>query len=115
MEQNDKITIDGRKLMSGNKIILEAQANIQEYLILDNVIIILVKGDKLIDDRNIFGYDFNGTVKWQVPKPDLLHKRNYYTSIYLSHNNMLQAYSQSGVEITINKENGTILGKELIK
>ena len=65
--------------------------------------------------RNIYCYNFNGQLKWQVENPDKIYPTNYYTSIYFSDDNKLQAYSKNGVEYTLNEEDGIILKKELIK
>ena len=115
MLDKSQYKVNGDKLLFANQTLLKAKGSIENFFILDDVIVILVDGSSLDSDRNIFGFDISGNVKWQIPEPDHLHERNYYTFMYVSESNELQAYSQSGVEVTINKENGNILKKELIK
>jgi hypothetical protein len=98
-----------------NQPLFKAKGLIKSFLIVNSGVAVLVKGDEVIGDRNIYFYKFNGQLKWQVEHPDKLHESNYYTAIYLSEDNKLQAYSMNGVEYTLNEEDGRILKKELIK
>ena len=103
-------------LLCDNKQFLVAEADIKNFLIIgeDELIILLVDFDHLQSDRNIFCYGFDRNMKWKIPQPDKLHSANYYTSIYLS-DDALHAYNINGVEVIINKINGEILDKQLIK
>lgn len=112
-EKNYKIQDD--KLLQNEEILLTAPASIKEFLFKGQNIIVLVTSTQIIGDRNIYCYGFNGNLKWQIENPDNIHSTNYYTSIYLSKNNELQAYNKNGVEYTLNEGNGNILKKELIK
>ena len=112
-EKNCEIKDD--KLLQNEKIIFIAPASIEDFVIKGENIIVLVISNLITGDSNVYCYDFNGELKWQIPPADKLHFTNYYTSIYLSNDNELQAYSKNGVEYTLNERNGSILKKELIK
>jgi hypothetical protein len=114
MQENYYITQDD-KLLYNQDVIFAAPASITEFLIIGENIIVLVTGNQITGDRNIYCYEINGNLKWQVENPDNIHSTNYYTSIYLSNDNELQAYSKNGIEYTLNADNGTFLKKELIK
>jgi hypothetical protein len=103
------------KLLENEEVLFTAPASINEVLIKGRNIIVLVTSTQITGDRNVYCYEFNGNLKWQIENPDNIHSTNYYTSIYLSSNNELQAYSKNGVEYTLNECKGTILKKELIK
>lgn len=109
------LKIQDEKLLQGRHVLITAQGRILDYLILGNVIVILTTADNCDTDQNVFGYDLKGNLKWQIPEPDRLHERNFYTAIYLSSNNDLLAFSQNGVEVTIDYQNGSIIKKELVK
>jgi len=114
MEAKNYIIKDDR-LLQNEEVLFTAPASIQEVLIIGKYIIVLVTSTQMTGDRNVYCYEFNGNLKWQIENPDKIHSTNYYTSIYLSINNELQAYSKNGVEYTLSVDNGTILKKELIK
>jgi hypothetical protein len=76
--------------------------------------VVLVEADSRTGDRNVFCFDYNGKMKWQICDPPNLHSSNYFTSIYLRGGELF-AYSKNGVEIRLDKENGTELEKHLIK
>jgi hypothetical protein len=113
--QEKKYIIKDDKLLQNQEVLFTAPALINEFLIKGRNIIVLVSRTQITGDRNVYCYEFNGNLKWQIENPDNIHSTNYYTSIYLSSNNELQAYSKNGVEYTLNEYNGTILKKELIK
>ena len=115
MSINGNNYVEGNKYFDKDKVLFTTKAKIQSHLVLTNSIIVLVNADELSSDRNIFGYDAGGFLKWQIPAPDVLHSQYYYTSIYLSPSKELQAYSKNGVEVTIDVETGEIIHKELIK
>ena len=104
------------KLLYNGKQVVTTKSVIEFFLVVSEyeLIIVLVNAAKLKSDRNIFCYGFDEELKWQIPEPDKLHNDNYYTSIYLSDGN-LSAYNINGVEVTIDKHNGRILNKQLIK
>jgi hypothetical protein len=114
MEDNG-YSCNGRNIICNGKILLTAEADIKLFLLLGNIIVVLVSGQMLSHDRNIFGYDLSGKFKWQIPNPPKIVSRNYYSSIYLSDDKKLMGYSINGVEVAINEENGVIIKKELIK
>ncbi|WP_264559117.1 hypothetical protein [Flavobacterium sp. N2270] len=109
------INIKGNKLFHNNELLITVQSSIKDFLILNNVIVLILNYDDFDSDRNIFGYNLNGEFKWQISEISKLHKRNYYTSIYLSEKQDLLAYNKNGVEITINEKNGCIIMSELIR
>lgn len=90
------------------------ESTIEDILILKTSLIILLKYNSILGERNIFSYGFDQSLKWQIPQPVQIHSLNYYSSIYLT-DNELYAYSISGVEYHLNIETGEILDSELIK
>lgn len=114
MEENSYI-VQGDKLLYVNKVLFKAKGLIEKYLVMPNGIVILTDNSNSKEMQNVYYYDFNGELKWQIPSADELHFNNCYTSIYLSRDNELQAYSKNGVEYTLNEKDGSIIKKELIK
>ena len=112
---NNSFIIQGNKLFHNEKALIVCNAIIQDFIVIDDSIVILVDPNGSQDDQNIYCYQISGKLKWQIPPADKLHHENYYTSVYVSEDASLQAYSINGVEITIDKLNGNILKKELIK
>ena len=104
-----------RNIYYNDKILVQVDNDIQDYLLTDNLLIILTDGEQASNDQNVYCYDLTGDFLWQIEDPDHLHSRNYFTSIYLSNKDELQAYNINGVEYTIKKQTGSILRKELIK
>lgn len=103
------------KLYYNDKSLITLNYNIQEYLTIDDLIIILEDSSNSKNEQNIYCYSKNGDFRWRIPPLDKLHFDNYYTSIYITEKGALQAYNKNGVEVTIDKQNGNILQKELIK
>jgi hypothetical protein len=103
------------KILFKDTLLIEAPALINDFLIINNLIVLLLDSGDFIDDKNIFCYSFEGKFKWQIAEMPKLHVRNYFTSIYVNENNDLQAYNKNGVEVTINMNDGTFLKKELIR
>ena len=114
MKENSFV-IEGNKMLFDGKVFLVFDDIIQDFIISDDSIIVLVDAAKSHNNQNIYCYDFNGKLRWRIPPPDKLHFQNYYTSMYLSEDDFLQAYNINGVEVTVDKQNGNILKKELIK
>jgi hypothetical protein len=108
-----ELEIKGNRLLLNKDPIIKTDSDIKMYLIIENGIIILTKEEP--NDRNVYCYDLHGNLKWQIPEPDKLHYTNSYTSLYFSSTSELQAYNQNGVEVTLNKEDGSVIKKELIK
>lgn len=113
MNDNNYIIQKDRLIYQGN-VLITTDGPISDYLTLDDIVI-LTEGSKSNNGRNIYCYDRNGTLKWQIAPSEQLHFNNYYTSIYFSEHLFLQAYNISGIEVTINKIDGSIMKKELIK
>ncbi len=106
--------ISGKKLFNGKKLILTVKYPINKFLIINDLIVFLFD-ENFIKNENIFGYGVDGVLKWQVKKIPTIHKENYYTSIYVDIKGDLIGYNFSGIEVTIDKKNGDILYKELIR
>ena len=107
-------TVQKNRVIYNDNTLIVVDDVIKEYIIIDGIVLLL-DPSKSKSSRNIYCYDFAGRLKWQIALLDQLHHENYYTSIYLSEQNVLQAYNINGIEITINKQDGSILKKELIK
>lgn len=114
MEINN-YTAQGDQMLYKKQILFTAKGLIKDHLLITDGIVVLIGGSETIEEQNIYCYDFDGRLKWHVANPDKIYPTNYYTSIYLSDDNALQAYSKNGVEYTLNEEDGSILKKELIK
>jgi hypothetical protein len=108
------IHYSNKELFIDGCLFLTAKAKIECCLLDDDLVILLLDGEGFGNDRNIFCYNLNKILKWQIEDPVRLHERNYYTSIYFN-GDILQAYNKNGLEVTINKRSGEILDKELIK
>jgi hypothetical protein len=109
------ITVKGRRIKYKGRLLLTAPAEIEKYIIIEDLIVVLVNGSSILSDQNVFGYSVTGELHWTIPEPDALHQRNSYTSIYLSAAGELRAYSESGVEYTLNQYDGSVISKLLIK
>lgn len=110
-----KITVLGNKVLCDGMLLFTANAEIIDFLVLEDLVILLLDSNKLRSDRNIFCYGLDTRIKWQIPPTDKLHVENYYTSLYLSDDRRLKAYNVNGIEVTLDKSNGVIINKELIK
>jgi hypothetical protein len=111
----NRYSIEKNKFVRDGEILITIKDDIKDYVIVNDCIIILADSSKSKNDQNIYCYDVGGELIWQIPPVDKLHFDNYYTSVYLSEQGSLQAYNKNGIEITINKQDGNILQKELIK
>jgi len=65
-------------------------------------------------DQNVFCYDQNKNMIWQIEKPALLHAKNHFISILVNNNDLL-GITLSGIEYLINKETGSFIDSFLIK
>jgi hypothetical protein len=97
------------------KALFMTKGFIEKFLILSKGIVVLTVPIDSKDSQNVFCYNISGGLKWRISPSDQLHVNNYYTSIYFSEKNLLQAYNINGIEVTLNEEDGSILKKELIK
>ena len=66
------------------------------------------------NNENVFGYNINGELLWQIEDLNLFHESHYYTSIYIQ-DQEFYLYNKCGVEVKINPTTGTVLSTELIK
>jgi hypothetical protein len=107
-----RIKINKNEITIGNKHLVLSN-EIKKNIVLEEFVIILIEYSKL-NNRNIYCYDFIGNLVWQIVEPIVLHTDNYYTDIYIHHDD-LYAYSISGIEYKLNKSTGEIIGSELIK
>lgn len=76
MFEEKQITVEGRKLLYKSHILIETKTDIVKYLVIDHIIVILTAGSNLNTDQNVFGYDLQGNVKWQIGEPSAFHERN---------------------------------------
>jgi len=106
--------INGKEIYNDEKLILTVKHHINKFLVIEDLIVILFD-ENFIENENIFGYGVDGILKWQVKKIPYIHKDNHYTSIYIDNNGDLIGYNFSGIEVTIDKKNGDILYRELIR
>jgi hypothetical protein len=113
MRDNDYTVQKERLLYQGN-VLITTEGFISDCLTSDDIVL-LIEGSNTNNSRNIYCYDLNGMLKWQIAPSEQLHFSNYYTSIYFSEHSFLQAYNINGIEVTINKIDGSIIKKELIK
>jgi hypothetical protein len=107
--------INGNKFSHNNTLLISAKSSIKDFLIINDLIVLLLDSDDFDSDQNIFGYNLDGIIRWQISEISKLHKRNYFTSIYINKKDELLAYNKNGIEATINKDNGEIIMSELIR
>lgn len=110
---SNKIWTKGNILIIGSKTI-PFNGKIKDFIIIDDSIIVLIEYTTQIGEQNIFCYNFSGKELWQIPLPIKLHTQNYYTGIYLR-DEILYAYSISGVEYELKWSTGEVVNSELIK
>ncbi|MES2649396.1 MAG: hypothetical protein V4717_21130 [Bacteroidota bacterium] len=108
-------TVNENKLLLNGQVFVILDENIQDFITTDDSIVILVNADISQNDRNVYCYNFDGKLRWRILPLDKLHFQNYYTSVYLSDEDLLQAYNINGVEVTLDKRDGNFIKKELIK
>lgn len=97
-----------------DKLLFISPSSIIKYLSDIDKIYVLINSDELSSDRNVFGYNEEGELLWQVEEMYKLHDRNYFTSIYFQDNELF-AYNKNDVEVIIDKLTGKFLNTELIK
>lgn len=114
MKKND-CKIKANLLVCNGRIFITANENIQDYIITNDCVIILVVPNESGDNQNVYCYELNGNLRWKIDPTYLIHDSNYYSSIYLSKIDLLQAYNINGIEVTIDISNGHIINNELIK
>jgi hypothetical protein len=110
----ERFLIKGNKFYREEDLILTTDYPIIQFVVINDLIVLLYDYN-IINNENIFGYDFDGGLKWRIEKITKIHNENYFTSIYSNDNKELLGYNVNGIEVTINKNNGHILHKELIK
>ncbi|WP_423149730.1 hypothetical protein [Rubrolithibacter danxiaensis] len=66
------------------------------------------------NSENVFGYNSNGELLWQIEDLDLFHENHDYTSIYVQDQNFY-LYNRCGIEVKIEPATGIVLSTELIK
>lgn len=103
-----------KSLYRNNELFLTLSTEVEKILELHDSIVILLRYDPNVGNRNIFCYDFEKALKWQVESPVEFHADNYFTSIYLK-SNELYCYNINGVEYQLDKEAGIFLDSQLIK
>jgi len=101
-------------LYRNSKQFLVLPSDIEKILLYEELIVILIKSNELVNNRNIFCYDVNGAFLWQIPNAVELHSRNDFTGVYVQDEN-LYAYNRNGVEYKIEKNTGNFLGSQLIR
>jgi hypothetical protein len=101
-------------LYNNNKPFVVLPSEIKKILVLENSIVVLLNHNQVVGNRNVFAYDFNKKIQWQIPAPVEFHSDNEFSAIYLRENE-LYAYNINGVEYHLNKDTGEILESQLIK
>lgn len=66
-------------------------------------------------ERNVFLVNSKGQIVWQIEAAVKSHGAVGYSDVYLGESNNLLAYSSNGIEYSIDKVTGCVLGKELIR
>jgi hypothetical protein len=80
--EESKYETQGNRMLYENKKLFTAKGLIENYVIISEGIVVLIDSSKSKDSQNVYCYNFNGELKWQIPPADKLHFDNYYTSIY---------------------------------
>lgn len=110
----DKWRFENNAVFKNENLLLNLDAEVLDMIVLHNDIILLLKSNATLKDRNVFCYDTNGSVKWQIPAPISIHKENDFTGIYLR-DSELYAYNRSGVEYNLDIETGRVKASEFIR
>lgn len=66
-------------------------------------------------ERNIVLVNGNGQIVWQIEAAVKSHGAVGYSDVYLGESDDLLAYSSNGIEYSIDKKTGRVLGRELIR
>ncbi len=116
--KHQKRNLIERILNKYTKVLLRINGEIEKILPIDDKFIILLKPNEHIGNRNVFCYDVDGNLLWQIPFPVIVpghsgHSSDF-TGIYLR-GTELYAYQRSGIEYHLDKISGLILRFELIK
>ena len=111
---NHKFRFNDKSIFFNKDSFITFQYKIENLLVFPTSLIVLLEPDSSMDERNVFCYAFDKSFKWQIPQPASIHGSNYYSSIYIT-DDELYAYSVSGVEYHLNVETGEIIKSELIK
>ena len=90
---------------------------IQMQLTLNDVgeVVLLDPANDAYSGRNVFLLTLSGEVTWQIEACTRSHGVNHYSAIELKCNDELVAYSPNGIEYSIDKADGSILKRELIR
>jgi hypothetical protein len=75
----------GNCILLNEEVFLGLEYNI-ESLLVHNGLVILFSTNKNLADRNIFCFNRDKTVRWQVSQPEKIHSRNEFTSVYTKEN-----------------------------
>lgn len=102
------------QLYQGNELYITSNGIIQDFLIFNNRVVLLFDPESIGSDRNVFCYDFDKNLIWQVEEPYKIHERNYYNSIYVR-DNKLCIYSDNGFELTVDAQTGVTLDHKFIR
>jgi hypothetical protein len=110
----DDFSFENEVLYKSGQPYLLLPNTIQKLVVLGDSIVILVAYSPIIGNQNVFCYDHNKHVLWQIPPPVEFHDENYFTGLYLTHDR-LYAYNKNGVEYQLDKQTGKILESQLIR
>jgi hypothetical protein len=65
--------------------------------------------------RNVLLVGNDGKVLWQIEPPVQSHGVVGFSNVYFGKNNELLAYSNNGIEYTVDRATGRILNKDLVR
>lgn len=111
-----KISKQGKTLQFGDESI-HFEAPIAQFITYDELVVLRTEnigGGHTDSQRNVHAIEFDGTLRWKIPKkPD--HSPRPYTRIYTKDGDDLWAFNFSGNLYELNPETGDILSEEFTK
>jgi len=87
------------------------QATIAETLEFDEAIVVRLNSGSMPVAENIFGFDYNGKLLWQLPPARTFEVRSSYVSL-LRRGGYLEVLNWDGHLLTVHPKDGTILSEE---
>ena len=111
----NKIKVKGNKLFIFEKLVYTFLYGINNYLIYDNKIIVLLSvPDQVSYNENIFCFNLDGNLLWQVARANEHNKICPFTGISIN-NNKFTPYKSCGILCIVDVNTGKILSSEFIK
>jgi hypothetical protein len=110
-----------KKKLNVNGIVIAFEGNVDKVIVIDDILIVLIYGDKQIEEigedifyRNVCAVDAKGNILWRIQSISDMETNNggklygVYSNIFIDEKGRLIAYNGAGYDFRVNLKNGKI-------